>query len=123
MMSANSNTILLVEDDEQTVALINHIFGHSCTNVVSLASNKLCQLNKLIQNHHPTLIILDYMSIRRDYDTTLVHLKSFVPMIPTVIMTTIDDDTLSASFDYTIRKPFYKADIFMIMQDAVQRSL
>jgi|GEM_PF-2770222 len=105
-MSVNSNTIIIVEDDEQTVALINHMFCHHCTNVVSLPSNKICQLDALIQNHQPTLIILDYMSIRCNYDMTLELLKSVTPTIPTVIMTTIDDDTLSASFDYTIRKPF-----------------
>ena len=121
-MGSNSDTILIVEDDELTVTLFHHMLRHSCTNVVSLSSSKLDHLYEAIQTHQPMLIIFDFMSIRRNYDMVRDLLKLLVPHIPSVIMTSIDDDSLSDSFNYVIRKPFYKSDIFMIIQDVIQGS-
>lgn len=121
-MSVNSYTIVIIEDDVQTVALFNHMLLRSCINLVSISSNDLYQLDTLLQNHQPMLIILDYMSIRCDYAGTVQRLQSSAPNVPTVIITTIDHNTFSSSFDYAIRKPFYKSDILMIIQDVIQRS-
>jgi len=120
-MSANP-TIILVENDTQTVTLLNHIFCRKTINVVSISASELHKLDTLIQIHKPTLIILDYMSIRRDYDTICQLLNTFTSRIPTALLTSINSDTLATSFDYLIKKPFYLSDISMLMQDVIEKS-
>ena len=121
-MSVNPNTIILVENDAQTVTLLNHIFCRKCINVVSISSSKIDQLDTLIENNQPRLIMLDYMSIRRNYDAICRVLSSFATPIPTALLTSISGDALSTSFDYVIKKPFYLSDISMILQDVVEKS-
>lgn len=121
-MCVNPNTIILVENDIQTVALLQHILCRKCVNVVSITSKELHQLNTLIQNHQPTLVIFDYMSIRYYYADTCNMLHSTLFRIPTVLLTSINTNTMSASFDYIIKKPFYTSDIFMVMQDVLEKS-
>jgi len=89
---------------------------------VSISANEIHELGTLIQNHQPTLIMLDYMSIRRDYDTICKLLNTLASCIPTALMTSINSDALATSFDYLIKKPFYLSDISMIMQDVVEKS-
>jgi DNA-binding response OmpR family regulator len=121
-MSTTSDTIIVVENDDQTLALFNHMFRRRCINLVCISSNDLYQLGNLITLHQPLVIILDYVSIMRNYEKTCDILNSSGSQIPTIIMTTLEDDTLSSSFTYIVKKPFYPSDILMIIQDVIQRS-
>jgi CheY-like chemotaxis protein len=121
-MSTHSNTIIIIEDDKQTVALFHSMFRRNCVDLVCISSRELYQLATITQNCQPIVVILDYMSIMHNYDNTLDILDSVMPNIPTIITTTIEDDKLSASFDYEVKKPFYPTDIFMIIQDVVQQN-
>lgn len=121
-MSTHSDTIIIIEDDKQTVVLFNSMFRRNCVDLVCISSRELYQLATIAQNCQPIVVILDYVSIMHNYDKTLDMLDSVMPNVPTIITTTIDEDKLSASFDYEVKKPFYPTDILMIIQDVVQQN-
>lgn len=122
-MSTHSNTIILVENDQQTMALFNSMFRNDCVNLVCISSSELTQLAMIIQNYQPIAVILDYVSIMGNYDNTVHILGSVTPNIPTIIMTTIEDDKLSTTFDYEIKKPFSLSKIYNIVWDVMQQSI
>ena len=121
-MNMYPNTIIIVEDDKQTVALFHNMFRRNCMNLVCLSSRELYQLDLLTRNHQPLMMIFDYVSIMHNYEDTIAMLDLVAPNIPTIIMTTIEENKLATTFDYAVKKPFYPADFFMIIRDVVQRN-
>ena len=118
-MNANPKTIILVEDDAQTVVLFNNMFRRNGFRLVCITPKDIAYLSTFVELYQPMLIILDYMTIKRYFDATVDRLDSLDLNLPILMMTTIEDEKLSAVFNRIIRKPFSPSQILDEVREAI----
>lgn len=120
-MFARPKTILLIDDSNDSIALYQNIFRQSCIRVLTITSADIAQLDDIIDQVQPFLILVDYRTVQSRDAQTIHHLSVAGATIPNVIITTSCDSGMCEAFDYVVLKPFTADTLNSIIADVLRR--
>ncbi len=128
MVSANSNSILIIEDDDTFRAIFNHVLVEEGYKVLT-ALHGLKAIN-ILQKETPDLIITDIIMELSDGIEIIMHAKKNYPTCKIIVVSGGGrgnaDEYLDASFnlgaDHIFTKPFSLPDLIVTVNKLLKPS-
>lgn len=126
MVNANSNSILIIEDDDTLRAILNHVLVEEGYKVLT-ASNGLKAIN-ILQKEIPDLIITDIIMELSDGIEIIMHAKKNYPTCKIIAVSGRGnaDKYLDTAFnlgaDHIFTKPFSLPDLIVTVNKLLKLS-
>ena len=113
MNALNNKTVLIADDDIDSLAQLSFQIEHMGMKVISAESQK--EAEEIIESTKPDLAIFDLMMDNRDSGFILSYkLKKKYPDVPVIIVTAVTADTgMIFGLETSEEKSWIKADLYL----------
>ena len=118
-------TILVVDDDPQTLDSVRDVLAHAGFEVDTAATGRDA-LGKLLDERQPAVIVLDIRMPVMDGRQFLTVVRAYhrLASIPVCVLTAVDlAPQLAESVEVVMRKPFHPAELVENVESLVHRGL